>query len=54
MKLVKKIVKTVVCDKHSGVIIIENQKDVNPERIKAYVENVLLNEKVFQFLENQK
>jgi len=35
-------------------LIIENQKDVNPERIKAYVENVLLNEKVFQFLENQK
>ena len=34
MKLVKKIVKTVVCDKHSGVIIIKNQKEIHEELLE--------------------
>ncbi|KKP64307.1 MAG: Trigger factor [Candidatus Nomurabacteria bacterium GW2011_GWF2_35_12] len=34
--------------------ILEHYKDADPERAKFHVENVLTNEKVFQFLENQK
>ena len=33
--------------------ILEHYKDADPERAKFHVENVLTNEKVFQFLENQ-
>ena len=33
-------------------LILKQYKDANSERVRAYVENVLTNEKVFQFLEN--
>lgn len=33
--------------------ILSHYKDADPERAKTYAENVLTNEKVFQFLENQ-
>lgn len=33
--------------------ILEHYKDADPERAKMHAENVLTNEKVFQFLENQ-
>ena len=33
--------------------ILEHYKDADPERSKIHAENVLTNEKVFQFLENQ-
>jgi trigger factor len=33
--------------------ILEHYKDADPERAKLHAENVLTNEKVFQFLENQ-
>jgi len=33
--------------------ILEHYKDADPERAKLHVENILVNEKVFQFLENQ-
>jgi trigger factor len=33
--------------------ILEHYKDVDPERAKIHAENVLTNEKVFQFLENE-
>jgi FKBP-type peptidyl-prolyl cis-trans isomerase (trigger factor) len=35
------------------VKIIEHYKDADPERAKIYAENVLVNEKVFEFLESQ-
>ena len=34
--------------------LIEHYKDADPERARMHAENVLTNEKVFQFLENQK
>ena len=34
--------------------ILEHYKDADPERAKLHAENVLTNEAVFQFLENQK
>lgn len=33
--------------------ILEHYKDADPERVRAHADNVLTNEKVFQFLENQ-
>ena len=33
--------------------ILEHYKDADPERVRAHVENVLTNEKIFQFLESQ-
>ena len=33
--------------------ILEHYKDADPERAKLHAENVLTNEKVFQFLESQ-
>ncbi len=33
--------------------ILEHYKDADPERARAYAENVLTNEKIFQFLESQ-
>ena len=33
--------------------ILEHYKDADPERARAHVENVLTNEKIFQFLESQ-
>ncbi len=35
-------------------MIMEHYKDADPERAELHAENVLTNEKVFQFLENQK
>jgi len=35
-------------------MILEHYKDADPERAQLHAENVLTNEKVFQFLENQK
>jgi len=35
-------------------MILEHYKDADPERAKMHAENVLTNEKVFQFLEGQK
>ena len=35
------------------VKILEHYKDADPERAKIHAENVLTNEKIFQFLENQ-
>ena len=35
------------------VKILEHYKDANPERVKIHAENVLTNEKIFQFLESQ-
>jgi len=34
--------------------ILEHYKDADPERAQMHAENVLTNEKIFQFLENQK
>lgn len=34
--------------------ILEHYKDADPERAKMHAENVLTNEKIFQFLENQR
>jgi len=34
--------------------ILAHYKDADPERAKAYAQNILTNEKIFQFLENQK
>ena len=34
--------------------ILEHYKDADPERARMHAENVLTNEKVFQFLESQK
>ena len=34
--------------------ILEHYKDADPERAHVYAENILTNEKIFQFLENQK
>ncbi len=34
--------------------ILEHYKDADPERARMHAENVLTNEKIFQFLENQK
>ena len=34
-------------------MILEHYKDADPERAQMHAENVLVNEKVFQFLENQ-
>lgn len=33
--------------------ILEHYKDADPERARAYAENILTNEKIFQFLESQ-
>ncbi len=33
-------------------MILEHYKDADPERARAHVENVLVNEKIFKFLEN--
>lgn len=33
--------------------ILEHYKDADPERARAHAENVLTNEKIFEFLENQ-
>ena len=33
--------------------ILEHYKEADPERVRAHADNVLTNEKVFQFLENQ-
>ena len=33
--------------------ILEHYKDADPERARMHAENVLTNEKIFQFLENQ-
>ena len=35
-------------------MILEHYKDADPERARMHAENVLTNEKIFQFLENQK
>ena len=35
-------------------LIMDTHKEADPERARIYVENMLTNEKVFQFLENQK
>jgi trigger factor len=35
-------------------MILEQYKEVDPERAQMHAENVLTNEKIFQFLENQK
>jgi trigger factor len=35
------------------LMILEHYKDADPERAKLHAENVLTNERVFQFLENQ-
>ena len=35
-------------------MILEHYKDADRERAEMHAENVLTNEKVFQFLENQK
>jgi len=40
-------------DKESK-FLTEQYKDVDPERVKAYVEMILINEEVIKFLENQK
>ena len=40
--------------KHEVNHILEHYKDAKPENVRVYVETVLTNEKVFQFLENQK
>ena len=34
-----------------AALILENNKDANPEGVRQYVETQLLNEQVFQFLE---
>ena len=34
--------------------ILAHYKDADPDRAKAYAQNILTNEKIFQFLENQK
>lgn len=34
--------------------IVEHYKDADPERARIYAENILTNEKIFQFLEEQK
>ncbi len=34
--------------------LIEHYKDADPERARMHAENVLTNERVFQFLESQK
>ncbi|MCX6752652.1 MAG: trigger factor [Candidatus Nomurabacteria bacterium] len=34
-------------------ILLEQYKDADPERVRMHVENVLTNEKIFQFLEKQ-
>ncbi len=34
-------------------LILEQYKDADPNRVKAYVEDLLVNEEVFNFLENQ-
>ncbi|MCX6754959.1 MAG: trigger factor [Candidatus Nomurabacteria bacterium] len=39
---------------HEVEHILEHYKDADPERARAHTENVLTNEKVFQFLEAQK
>ena len=36
------------------VHLLEHYKSADPERVKIYVETVLTNEKVMEFLENQK
>ena len=33
--------------------IISHYKDADPEKARAYAHNILTNEKIFQFLENQ-
>ena len=33
--------------------LLEHYKDADPERARAHAENVLTNEKIFQFLESQ-
>ena len=33
--------------------ILEHYKDADPERARMHAENVLTNEKIFQFLESQ-
>ena len=38
---------------HEVTHILEHYKDADPERARAHTENVLTNEKVFQFLESQ-
>ena len=35
------------------VAILEQYKDADPERARMYAENILTNEKIFQFLESQ-
>ena len=40
--------------KHEVNHILEHYKDAKSENVRVYVETVLTNEKVFQFLENQK
>ncbi|PIT96792.1 hypothetical protein COT82_01225 [Candidatus Campbellbacteria bacterium CG10_big_fil_rev_8_21_14_0_10_35_52] len=39
--------------KHEVNHILEHYKDAKPESVRVYIETVLTNEKVFQFLENQ-
>ena len=34
-------------------LIMDTHKEADPDRARAYIENVLTNEKVFQLLENQ-
>ena len=34
-------------------MILEHYKEADPERAQMHAENVLTNEKIFQFLENQ-
>jgi len=51
-------IEKIVADKEQVekevLMILEHYKDADPERAKLHAENVLTNEKVFQFLENQK
>jgi len=35
------------------VMILEHYKDADPERARIHAENVLTNERIFQFLESQ-
>ena len=50
---IEKLVPDLEQVKREVVQILEHYKDADPEQAKLHAENVLTNEKVFQFLENQ-
>jgi FKBP-type peptidyl-prolyl cis-trans isomerase (trigger factor) len=50
---VEKIVADEALVEREVKAILEHYKDADPERAKMHAENVLTNEKIFQFLENQ-